>query len=117
MFHVATMMPTLPNDNKAFTNKKSHIGNDNVVIVFCEDSRVSYSMDTLTVRKTKREHIFVCFCYKKKNKKTKKQKTNKKKTNKKTNKKTKKQKQKTKNKQKKQIKKQKNKNKKTKNKT
>ena len=47
MFHVATMMPNLETD-KNFTNKKSHIGNDNVVIVFSENQS-PFNPETLTV--------------------------------------------------------------------
>eukprot|EP01119_Soliformovum_irregulare_P013800 TRINITY_DN3709_c1_g1_i6.p1 TRINITY_DN3709_c1_g1~~TRINITY_DN3709_c1_g1_i6.p1 ORF type:complete len:483 (-),score=154.51 TRINITY_DN3709_c1_g1_i6:222-1670(-) len=46
VFHVATLMPNLPSD-KAFTNKKRHIGNDNVIIIY-SDSKSSYNQDTIT---------------------------------------------------------------------
>lgn len=38
-------MPNLPSD-KSFTNKKRHIGNDNVIIVY-SDSSTPYKHDTL----------------------------------------------------------------------
>ena len=36
VFHVATLMPTLPADPKC-VNKKLHIGNDHVTIVFYDN--------------------------------------------------------------------------------
>ena len=47
MFHVATMMPNLPSE-KHFTNKKSHVGNDNVIIIY-SDSKESYDKDIISV--------------------------------------------------------------------
>jgi hypothetical protein len=55
MLHVATMMPNLPSD-KLFTNKKSHIGNDNVIIVY-SDSKRSYDKDIISVIKFKKPFL------------------------------------------------------------
>lgn len=46
VFHVATLMPNLPSD-KGFTNKKRHIGNDNVIIIY-SDSKTSYHQETIS---------------------------------------------------------------------
>ncbi|CAG0903035.1 unnamed protein product [Cyprideis torosa] len=46
IFHVATMMPTLPNDPNC-NNKKAHIGNDKVVIVFNEGG-TPYDLNTIS---------------------------------------------------------------------
>ena len=48
IFHVATLMPTKPND-PACTNKKRHIGNDFVTIVY-NDSGEDHQMNTMRVR-------------------------------------------------------------------
>ncbi|PRP73953.1 hypothetical protein PROFUN_08146 [Planoprotostelium fungivorum] len=45
MYHVTTLMPNMSNDPQ-FTNKKRHIGNDNVTIVY-SDSHRDYSNDTV----------------------------------------------------------------------
>jgi len=45
VFHITTMMPTNPNDNQIWTNKKRHIGNDFVNIIF-NDSGLPYNFDT-----------------------------------------------------------------------
>lgn len=47
IFHVATLMPTKPND-AACTNKKRHIGNNYVTIVY-NDSGEDYKMNTIRV--------------------------------------------------------------------
>jgi hypothetical protein len=47
MFHVVTFMPNIPSDPH-FTNKKRHIGNDYVHIVWSESNR-PYDPDTITV--------------------------------------------------------------------
>lgn len=45
VFHITTMMPTNPNDNQTWTNKKRHIGNDFVNIIF-NDSGLPYNFNT-----------------------------------------------------------------------
>lgn len=47
VFHVATLMPNREGDPQ-FTNKKLHIGNDYVHIVY-NDSNQAYALDTLSV--------------------------------------------------------------------
>lgn len=47
IFHVATLMPTKPNDT-ACTNKKRHIGNNYVTIVY-NDSGEDHQMNTIRV--------------------------------------------------------------------
>lgn len=47
VFHIATMMPTKESDVRC-TNKKLHIGNDYVTIVY-NDSGEPYSMGTIKV--------------------------------------------------------------------
>ena len=47
IFHVATLMPTKASD-PACTNKKRHIGNDYVTIVY-NDSGQDYQMNTIRV--------------------------------------------------------------------
>ncbi|BFZ02892.1 hypothetical protein BsWGS_05930 [Bradybaena similaris] len=46
IFHVATLMPNLPGDTR-FNNKKSHIGNDFVTIVY-NDSTEDYKSGTIS---------------------------------------------------------------------
>ncbi|KAL6057278.1 Tuberous sclerosis 2-like protein [Balamuthia mandrillaris] len=46
MFHVATLIPNRPSLYPHFENKKRHIGNDNVHIIF-NDSGESYQHDTI----------------------------------------------------------------------
>jgi len=48
MFHVVTFMPNIPSDPH-FTNKKRHIGNDYVHIVWSESNQ-PYDPETITVR-------------------------------------------------------------------
>ena len=48
VFHIATMMPTKEKDPKC-NDKKRHIGNDYVTIVY-NDSGEKYNMGTLKVR-------------------------------------------------------------------
>ncbi|KAF2471250.1 uncharacterized protein BDR25DRAFT_260641 [Lindgomyces ingoldianus] len=45
VFHITTMMPTNPEDNMTYANKKRHIGNDFVNIIF-NDSGFPYNFDT-----------------------------------------------------------------------
>lgn len=45
VFHITTMMPTKPDDDQTWTNKKRHIGNDFVNIIF-NDSGLPYNFDT-----------------------------------------------------------------------
>ncbi|KAF2024995.1 hypothetical protein EK21DRAFT_117251 [Setomelanomma holmii] len=45
VFHITTMMPTNPNDDMTYPNKKRHIGNDLVNIIF-NDSGLPYNFDT-----------------------------------------------------------------------
>ncbi|CAI6333969.1 unnamed protein product [Periconia digitata] len=45
VFHVTTMMPTNPDDDMTYPNKKKHIGNDFVNIIF-NDSGLPYNFDT-----------------------------------------------------------------------
>ncbi|KAH7073440.1 hypothetical protein BKA63DRAFT_444520 [Paraphoma chrysanthemicola] len=45
VFHVTTMMPTNPDDDMTYPNKKRHIGNDLVNIIF-NDSGLPYNFDT-----------------------------------------------------------------------
>ena len=47
VFHIATMMPTKESDHRC-TNKKLHIGNDYVTIVY-NDSGEPYTMGTIKV--------------------------------------------------------------------
>lgn len=47
MFHVATLFPNKPSDLH-FTNKKRHIGNDNIVIVYNESGE-DYDINTIKV--------------------------------------------------------------------
>ncbi|XP_035825381.1 tuberin isoform X2 [Aplysia californica] len=46
IFHIATLMPTMPGDTR-FNNKKSHIGNDFVTIVY-NDSSEDYKSGTIS---------------------------------------------------------------------
>jgi len=46
MFHVATLMPTVK-DDKQVLNKKRHVGNDHVNIVWCENYR-NYRRNTIS---------------------------------------------------------------------
>ncbi|KAF2710724.1 hypothetical protein K504DRAFT_375979 [Pleomassaria siparia CBS 279.74] len=46
IFHVPTMMPTDPDDDMTYPNKKRHIGNDYVNIIF-NDSGLPYNFDTI----------------------------------------------------------------------
>eukprot|EP01125_Pyxidicula_operculata_P019231 TRINITY_DN6959_c0_g1_i1.p1 TRINITY_DN6959_c0_g1~~TRINITY_DN6959_c0_g1_i1.p1 ORF type:complete len:1873 (-),score=329.46 TRINITY_DN6959_c0_g1_i1:121-5739(-) len=46
MFHVATLMPNRPGD-LSYTNKKQHIGNDMVNIVYNDNINTPYDPDTL----------------------------------------------------------------------
>ena len=45
IFHIPTMMPTNPDDDSTYPNKKRHIGNDYVNIVF-NDSGLPFKFDT-----------------------------------------------------------------------
>jgi hypothetical protein len=45
VYHITTMMPTDPNDDMTYPNKKRHIGNDFVNIIF-NDSGLPYNFDT-----------------------------------------------------------------------
>ncbi|KAF2640454.1 hypothetical protein P280DRAFT_319425 [Massarina eburnea CBS 473.64] len=45
VFHITTMMPTNPDDDMTYPNKKRHIGNDFVNIIF-NDSGLPYNFDT-----------------------------------------------------------------------
>ncbi|KAH8726029.1 tuberin [Phaeosphaeriaceae sp. PMI808] len=45
VFHITTMMPTNPDDDMTYPNKKKHIGNDFVNIIF-NDSGLPYNFDT-----------------------------------------------------------------------
>ncbi|KAF2119187.1 hypothetical protein BDV96DRAFT_487388 [Lophiotrema nucula] len=45
VFHIPTMMPTNPDDDMTYPNKKRHIGNDTVNIIF-NDSGLPYNFDT-----------------------------------------------------------------------
>ncbi|KAH6642704.1 hypothetical protein C7974DRAFT_328278 [Boeremia exigua] len=45
VYHITTMMPTDPNDDMTYPNKKRHIGNDFVNIIF-NDSGLRYNFDT-----------------------------------------------------------------------
>jgi hypothetical protein len=45
IFHIPTMMPTDPNDEETYPNKKRHIGNDYVNIIW-NDSGLPYNFDT-----------------------------------------------------------------------
>ncbi|OCK79587.1 tuberin [Lepidopterella palustris CBS 459.81] len=45
VFHITTMMPTNLDDDQTWTNKKRHIGNDFVNIIF-NDSGLPYNFDT-----------------------------------------------------------------------
>ena len=45
VFHIPTMMPTNPDDDMTYPNKKRHIGNDFVNIIF-NDSGLPYNFDT-----------------------------------------------------------------------
>ncbi|PVH98031.1 hypothetical protein DM02DRAFT_616064 [Periconia macrospinosa] len=45
VFHITTMMPTNPDDDMTYPNKKKHIGNDFVNIIF-NDSGLPYDFDT-----------------------------------------------------------------------
>ncbi|KAF2180237.1 hypothetical protein K469DRAFT_291054 [Zopfia rhizophila CBS 207.26] len=45
VFHITTMMPTNPDDDLTYANKKRHIGNDFVNIIF-NDSGLPYNFDT-----------------------------------------------------------------------
>lgn len=45
VFHIPTMMPTNPDDEMTYPNKKRHIGNDFVNIIF-NDSGLPYNFDT-----------------------------------------------------------------------
>ena len=49
-FHVATFMSNLPHD-PGYTNKKRHIGNDNVIIIY-KDSTRPYQQGLITSEKT-----------------------------------------------------------------
>lgn len=46
MFHVATLMPN-PTSDKYLTNKKSHIGNDNVILIYSQ-TPTSFSQETIS---------------------------------------------------------------------
>jgi Rap/ran-GAP len=49
IFHVASLMESNPETDPQFTTKKRHVGNDDVVIVWCEPPRTSsteYKMST-----------------------------------------------------------------------
>jgi len=48
IFHITTLMPCHADDTH-FTEKKKHIGNDNVTIVY-NDSGEQYHMGTIKVR-------------------------------------------------------------------
>jgi len=50
IFHVVTLMPFIEHD-KQFTEKKKHIGNDYVTIVY-DDSGEDYRMGTIKVLKS-----------------------------------------------------------------
>jgi len=47
IFHITTLMPCHP-DDAHFTEKKKHIGNDNVTIVY-NDSGEDYNIGTIKV--------------------------------------------------------------------
>lgn len=56
VFHIATLMPNITSDPKC-VNKKRHIGNDNVIIVYNESGK-EYNINTIKVFVN-----FVDFCF------------------------------------------------------
>lgn len=59
IFHIATLMPNRESD-KGCCNKKRHIGNDFVVVVY-NDSGEEYKLGTIKVRERENVYDFISF--------------------------------------------------------
>jgi RAP1 GTPase activating protein 1 len=55
MFHVSTMLPLIINDNNQQIERKRHIGNDRVVIIF-QDENTPFSPHMITSKVT---HVYL----------------------------------------------------------